>query len=30
MEAADAADDLDLDIKPIKITSEVNASFEIL
>ncbi|WP_400262171.1 SIMPL domain-containing protein [Sphingobacterium sp. SG20118] len=30
MEAADISDDLDLDIKPIKITSEVNASFELL
>lgn len=30
MEAADVAEELDLDIKPIKITSEVNASFEIL
>lgn len=30
MEADEAAENLDLDIKPIKITSEVNASFEIL
>lgn len=30
MESDQAAENLDLDIKPIKITSEVNASFEIL